>query len=373
MFHRLLLSAVCVFLSCNSCAHENHEHNINGHNNRKLEENSCAVAAGIPYWDQDRAFASFRQNVGLVDQIYVFWYNLGRDGKVHKYISAKENSKIIEYAHQHGTRVFALVANLPDDQREGEGDWDPRRVGRMLNSPAHRRFHIAELLALTERLPFDGIHIDYEALPANYRKKFTLFIRELSEALHKRNKQLAVAIHPKTSVNNPDEDNGSHAQDYAELAKYADQLHIMTYNEYTGSATPGPPASPGWVSRVLRYAVNEGDIPRNKLFFGIPLYAEVWEKRGKDYHQMDIDLTFNDIEKLEQRHGVREKWSEEYATPFITYRSTTGAKRIAWFENQKSVAHMLKLGSQLQICNIVLWRLGGEDSGVWQSLRQAGY
>jgi spore germination protein len=332
----------------------------------------CSVLGSVPYWAQEEAIASFDEHIDLIDTISVFWYNLGRDGKVRKYVMAAEDRTLIERAHRHGVKVLALVANLPDgDLADDQGTWDAARVGRVIGSEAARSAHVEDLMALTRRLNFDGIYLDYEALPGKYREDFTLFVKELSEALHAEDKTLAVALHPKTSEGNPLEDNGSAAQDWGALHAYADQLHFMTYSEHTAETTPGPVASIGWVERILRYAAVTRRVPPAKIYMGMPLYAQEWyQSPSGRYRGLEGDLVYQDVQQRKLEHHGTEKWSAKHASPYVVYRDQKHRKHVIWFENQRSSEEKLATGSELGICSLSLWRLGGEDPGFWDLVRE---
>lgn len=334
-------------------------------------EMSCNVVGGIPYWAQDEAMRSFEANRESIDAISMFWYHLDPQGEVLEYDQAEAKREIVEDAQEHGVKVLALVANLPDDEREGEGlTWDADRVARVIQFQKNRQAHIAELVALTRRMGFDGIHIDYEGLPEQYRGEFTLFIQQLGAALHEEDKMLAVALHAKTAEDDPSENNGSWAQDWAALQEHVDQLHFMTYSQHTGETEPGPVAALGWTEGVLRYAVKEVGIERSKVYMGLPLYAEGWhEKSSGEYRGEDEDLTFSDVQERKQAHGGKQDWSREHASPNLTYIDDEESERVLWFENGRSVARKLRMARELGVCNVALWRLGDEDPAIWRALR----
>lgn len=372
-FVRLSLLLSCVWILV---GHQTFSYSEQANHNRGMTADNvtCSVLGSIPYWDQKKAIESFRNNIDVIDYLSVFWYNLGPDGKIRNYIHAKEDQDLIKYAHKHGVKVFALIANLPDDQREGSGDWDSDRVGHILNSSQHRQTHINDILSLARRMNFDGILIDYEALPPKYRDVYSLFIKELAQALHANKKLLSIAIHPKTSKNNPIENNGSHAQDWSQLQHYSDQLHFMTYGEHTSGTGPGPIASPAWLQRVFNYAINERRVPSDKLYVGVPLYGEVWEqvKMGK-YRGLNIDLTFSHVKDLKNKYHGKEMWSDAFASPNLEYMNNEDRKRKIWFENLRSFDAKRLVWEEYGLCNLAFWRLGGEDPGVWSRLRELGY
>lgn len=342
------------------------------HSDEEPTLTSCRVLGWVPYWDQARAATSLREHVQTIDYVSLFWYYLDPKGEIREYEDAQVDRELIAFAREKGVQVFALVANLPDDQREGDSDWDPDRVGAVIGEPEDRAAHIEALVNLANELGVDGINIDYEALPGEYRSDFTAFIRGLAQALHAEGKLLAVALHPKTSETNPAEDNGSHAQDWEALAKYADQLHLMTYGEHNSGTHPGPIASPDWVESIVRYARNVRDVPSERLFVGIPLYAEAWEPVGEDgYRAARVDLTYTDIQRVRKSHRDGTLSSDTYDTPSFVFETRGGKERIVWFENRASVERKLAVGREFGVCNFAFWRLGGEDPKVWKSVERA--
>ncbi|MBI4128648.1 MAG: hypothetical protein HY460_01235 [Parcubacteria group bacterium] len=328
------------------------------------KKSTMTVFASIPYWDQARAFSSFQTHVTSIDYLSLFWYRLDPAGTIRTYDETEEDTAIIDFAHRNTVRVFGLVANLPDFT-EG-GTWDPARVWRVIETPETRRNHVSALVTLAEEKNFDGIHIDYEALPGEYRTAYTQFIQGLGNALHARGKMLAVALHPKTSETNPAEDNGSHAQDWKAIAPFVDQMHLMTYSEHELEGVPGPAASPEMITEVLAYAIEKNQLPREKIFFGVPFYGQEWaEPKPRAYRGIHGDRTFADVQTIRSRFKTTEFWHEPSKTPYLRY-AQKGEERIIWFENQKSVAAKLELAKKFGATAISLWRIGGEDPAIWK-------
>lgn len=323
-----------------------------------------SVLAWIPYWDQQKAFESFQKNVEVFDFISLFWYRIDQKGNIRTYDSTVEDQNIIEYAHQKNVKVLAVIANLPD-YTEG-GDWDWRRVDRVISSPNTRRKHIEDILKLLDEKKFDGINIDYEALRLQQRDDFSTFVEELSEALHQKDKLVGIAIHPKTSENNSEEANGSQAQDLARLSAAADQLYFMTYEEHYELSDPGPTGSLSWMKQVLGYAINDLGVDREKVFVGIPLYGYDW-----NVNQPSIKaggLEFNDVTKLLEQTESEVEWNPQEGESQFTYFNR-GSEHEVWFNDEKSVAAKLKLAKTLRVRSIGFWRLGGEDPDVWKTVR----
>lgn len=315
------------------------------------------VFGSIPYWDQERAFESFRNNVEAIDFVSLFWYYLTADGKIAKYEYAKEDQRILDFAKAHNVKVLALVSNLP----EGEGlDWDWKRVDGVIADPEQRARHIGDIVVLVEQKGFDGINIDYEDLQDTQTDDFSLFMKELGSALHEQGKILKVALHPRENNDH------THGQDWVAISQSADQLTFMTYDEHSQSGEPGPVASINWVRRTIEFALSLG-VPKEKIFVGIPLYGYDWATRKDGSFDTAKVLEYEDVASIMEVFGARLQFDEKSASPYLEY--TVGKKHIVWFENKKSFAAKLELARELGVGGIAFWRLGGENPAVWQTLQ----
>ena len=281
-----------------------------------------------------------------------------RDGSLTKYPFAFEDPAIINFAKLNNIKILAVVANLPSED-EG-GDWDPSRVTEIISNSESRNQHIADLIALAQKKNFDGINIDYEALPADQKANFTAFIKELSTALHKKGKILGVSLHPKISEGDPEYSNGSEAQDWVQLSKYADQLYIMSYDEHWNTSPPGPLASAPWFASVMIYAKQL--IPAKKLFSGVPLDGYNWGGSGKAR-----GVTYSDVKNLISKYKPKVIFDQISKTPHFSYREG-GVSHEVWYENVDSFKAKLNVLNNLGLSNLSFWPLGGEDTRIWKNL-----
>ena len=55
------------------------------------------------------------------------------------------------------------------------------------------------------------------------------------------------------------------------------------------------------------------------------------------------------------------------ALPYLRYRAD-GVDHEVWYEDAESIAAKLKLADAYGVGAVELWRLGGEDPGLWGSL-----
>ena len=320
------------------------------------------VKGSIPYWDQEKASDSFKQNISVFNYVNLFWYYLSPNGDVNKYEYANEDSSIIEFAHQNNVKVSAVITNLPE---YSGATWDSKRVESVISEPETRKTHIANIVTKLNELGFDGIIIDYESVHASAKENFSNFIRELSAELHSHRKELAVVLHPRTGERVKGEENGWF-QDWQMLAKYSDQLQIMAYNEHWDESDAGPIASAPWVKKIIEYA-QEKNIDTEKLFLGIPLYGYDWDKTSTD---KAVGLTFTDVKKLLAEFNAEEKWNDEFQSPYFAYTDNDGDEHEVWFENARSIAAKINLAKSYPLLGVTFWRLGNEDPDMWAILKE---
>ena len=318
------------------------------------------VKGAIPYWDQERAVSSFEENIEKINTISLFWYHIGADSDILKYDDAEEDESIIDHAHDKDVKVLAVITNLSDYTG---AEWDSDRVREIITDDEKRANHIEDIVELVEDKNFDGVNIDYEELDEDLEDEFSLFIEELSEKMDAKDKIVGVALHPKSGEDLPQEDNGSRAQDWKELARYADELYLMTYGEHWDNSAAGPIASLGWVEKKLIYLQSLG-VPLEKFYLGIPLYGEDW---NKDKEELGMGLTYTDVQNILDEYDPDVKWDDKQKSPYFFYEKE-GDTHEVWFEDARSVGEKIKLANKAGLGGVTFWRLGGEDSDIWKIL-----
>ncbi len=330
----------------------------------------CVVLVWLPYWDQARAFKSYQANRDIISHVSFFWFYIDNIGDIKTYRYAKPNRDMIAKVQQNGDKAYAIVANLPDlNPDHPEGNWNRDIVHQMLSSTETMDHHINHLVELAVEYNFDGINIDYENLRRADREDYTNFIARLSVALKQQQKELVIALHPKTAEFNPREDNGSHAQDWRALQEHVDQMHIMAYGEHYIGSKPGSIASADWLEDILDYLMQQ-NLDNSKFVIGLPLYSQLWKlKEDTVVKGIDKDMTFSDIIRLKTTYNGNSSYQSDTHSNRLKYTNTDGHPYVAYFENQQSIRAKLDIVRHRGLSNIAFWRIGGEDPGVWDAVK----
>jgi spore germination protein len=312
------------------------------------------LVAYVPYWDQERGFASLSHNLRMFDEVSPLWYAPAPDGAVT--LADPENTHIdlptVRMLQRRGIRVLPTVTNLRDE------DEAPAAVRALLHDPAAMRRHVRALVTLAVDNGYDGIDLDYESLLATDRSAYSALLGALSAALHAHGKLLTTSVHPKVSDAGYDQRN--QAQDFRAIGAAADEVRVMAYDYHWDTSPPGAVAPAGWVDHVVAWTVSQ--IPREKVVLGSVLLGYDWIGRNGTTidHQTASALAA-------QHHATIHRADDE--SPWFTYRDDGGRQHTVWWEDASSVAVKLGVARKYGLGGVFFWRLGGEDTAVWPAVR----
>lgn len=319
-------------------------------------EGQLFVLGSIPYWDQPRAFSMFQKHVDDTDALSLFWYRLDEDGTIGKYAYANEDMSIVQFAHDKGVKVFALIANLPDD-----GNWDSERVQKVIGSPEARRTHIEAIISLLDSKGYDGVNIDYEFLQDAQTEDYTAFINELGAALDERGKMLIVAIHTQQKGTE------TRGQDIPSLTG-ADYLGYMTYDQHYETSDPGANAEIAWMRDVLEYARSQG-VPMKKILLGIPLDGYDWANDHGEWHEAN-GVDYESALALAKQENAVLQYDAKVQAPYFEYTDDAGIAHQVWFEDVRSFEPKYNLAKEFGVGGLLPWKFGAEDERMYEVLQK---
>lgn len=298
------------------------------------------------WWGADTSsFNSMSQNTDVLKTIAPFWATLQNDGTITDR-GGNDHASVVKYAHQNNISALLLVNNAKQD-----GDDVP--IHTLLASQSLRAKAIDSLETYIKKYNLDGVNIDFEMVPAQDRDNLSAFMRELSARLKPQGYTISIDVFPKQDETN----DVAVAYDYAQLAKYADKIMIMTYDNHGAWSDAGPIADVRWVENTLKYALQF--IPKNKIYLGIASYGYDWSSKGVE------SLEYGPIMNLVQKFNAPIIWDEQSQSPHFSYTGPDGVKHQVWYENRESLKYKLNLVNKYDIAGAALWKLGEEDPGYW--------
>ncbi len=314
---------------------------------RALETNSAAkipenqdqeVYGFYVNWDEHSKI-SFNKNKESITTLVPEWMQVTPDLKVKSSI----DPSIVKEAEEHQIKVLPLVNNYID------GKWNSDVLHRLFTVPGAEDRFIEEMIFYVKANNFDGINIDFEAVKPSDRDHFTQFMSKVYKAFHKVDLMVTLDVPPNDE-----------SYDYASLAKYADRVIVMLYDQHYAMSEPGPVAQTHWVKENL----NQIDIPSEKLIAGLGTYGYNWEENSSE---PAAEMTFGDIMKMGREANLHINWSMEAGNPYLRYKQN-GKNHTVWFLDAATFYNQMNLALNSGSTGIAIWRLGSEDPSIWSFL-----
>lgn len=197
--------------------------------------------------------------------------------------------------------------------------------------------------------PYDGLQIDFEAIPSRDRDNFAGFLGQLKAGLGDRS--LSVALPARFTE-------AGDVLGYQRLAAIVDRVIVMAYDEHWSTSEPGPVASIDWCAKVASYALSK--IGPDKLVMGLPFYGRAWtDKRlARAYRHEGIASIIAD--RMVTSIG------REGGTPSFAYEETVAVT--VHYDDAASIASRLSMYGALGVRSAAFWRIGQEDPEAWRAL-----
>ena len=240
--------------------------------------------------------------------------------------------------------------------------WDRERGRLALKNSS---LLIPSLVNVIEQYDFDGINIDIENLNEEDRENYVSFVKALRQALPKEKTiSVAVAANPR----------GIHtgwqgSYDYSQLAKYADYLVLMAYDEHYEGGEEGAVSSISFFEKSIQYALKQMD--GNKLIVGVPFYGRYWKENELNG---GYGVTTQKIAELKQKYFFDEKYDEQTKSMIASIKIENewiNGKKLSlgnytfYYENKESMLAKIAMVKKYHLGGIAAWSLGQETKEIW--------
>jgi len=312
----------------------------------------CFAQEKIFYMSQRRekgGIASFKKNADKIDilapQFYAVSAKLqltgGLDANLKKIISQKK------------VKVMPLVTNAGFKQSV---------IHNLLADTMAQDAVIKSLVDAAKKDKYIGWQFDFENI--NYLDKdlYSAFVEKSAQSLQKNGLILSVAVSSR-SVDYEDTDafkNWGGAFDYARLAKAADFISLMTYDDPNSI---GPVASLPFINSVLSYVKDK--IPPEKLSLGIPLYNWGWS--SNPFKKITASGTYDGLLYIRSNFRHDLGFDEVLGASWLTYFWNNKQYQI-WYQDKQTFDDRLDVIKQNNFRGFSAWVLGIEDPGIWSAL-----
>ena len=290
--------------------------------------------------DANAYFADATANMTGVNVISPTWFYLtDTSGNIASIASAD----YVSQAHEKGLQVWGLIDNFTQEVSTTE----------TLSSTAARQNIISQLIQAAQDVGMDGINVDFESLSEDVGIHFLEFLRELSIECHKNNLVL--------SVDNPVPEDFTSHYDRAEQGRVVDYVIIMGYDEHYVGSEAGSVASLPWVEQGIQDTLDE--VPAERVINAIPFYTRLWRITGGNVTSEAIGM--DQAQQTIADNNVETYWDKTTSQNYGKYDIDNSTYQI-WLEDAQSVAEKVKLVSKYDLAGVSAWKLGFENSGIWQ-------
>jgi spore germination protein YaaH len=141
------------------------------------------------------------------------------------------------------------------------------------------------------------------------------------------------------------------------LLQSADLIMAMLYDQHWSASPPGAIASPDWVARNL--GVRVAEVGAARIVAAFPLYGYRWRRSA----ETEV-IGFDDARRLATMTN----------TPLVRDLSSTTLRASSpegweiWVSDHVLLETLVREARELGVRTFALWRLGLEDSAVWESI-----
>ena len=277
-------------------------------------------------------------------------------------ISSLASSTYVNYAHQLGLEVWALVDNFNNNVDQME----------LLSHTSARENLVNQLISEALTSGVDGINVDFEQIPTDVGEHYIQFIRELSVKCRINHLVLSVDNYVPKGYNEH-----YHRKEQGIVADY---VIIMGYDEhFAGSYEAGSVASYNYVKEGIEETIK--NVPANKVINAVPFYTRLWkevpkteeeleEQKGTEAGLYDMKVTSEALGMSAALSRVTDAgaeitWNDEVKQNYAEWSGDDGATYKIWLEDASSLEAKLQLMKENNLAGTAAWKLGFETSDIW--------
>ncbi|MDR6342394.1 spore germination protein YaaH/cellulose synthase/poly-beta-1,6-N-acetylglucosamine synthase-like glycosyltransferase/peptidoglycan/xylan/chitin deacetylase (PgdA/CDA1 family) [Filimonas zeae] len=306
--------------------------------NSPLFSDSLGIrAAFYVAWDAQSYF-SLRRNITKVNLVIPEWFFLD---PVADTLVTNIDTRAFSLIKKSGVKVMPMLTNFITDKFRGDV------VHRILHSPAKKARLINDISRFLLANHMQGVNIDFEDLVEETNEPLALFQQELYEALHAK----GLLVTQDVACFNED-------YDYPTLAKYNDYLFLMAYDEFSTNSAPGPVSSQKWIEAAVDHIAKQ--LPSQKIVLCIAGYGYDWPK-GSDA----ATVTYQEALSIARERKANIDFDNNTYNITYSYVDENNIPHTVFATDAATNFNTLRFATEYGLAGTALWRLGSEDSRIW--------
>lgn len=311
--------------------------------NSSLFSDSLGIrAAFYVAWDA-QSFFSLKRNISKMNLVMPEWFFLDPKGDS---VYTNIDERGFDVIKASGVRVMPMMTNNVKSVFRGD------IVHRIINDPVKKNKLINDLVKLIKKYGFVGINIDFEELIETKNEVLTNFQKELYTRFHKEGLLVSQDVMPFN------ED-----YDYKSLGKYNDYLFLMAYDEHSGDTKPGPISSQKWIEAAVDQLAKK--VSPQKIVLCLAAYGYDWVKGGQG-----TDVTYQQALVIARESEGKVKYNNDTYNLSYQYWDDNDKEHEVQFTDAATNFNTVRFATEYPLAGTALWRLGSEDSRLWDFYNQ---
>ncbi|RXK80781.1 polysaccharide deacetylase family protein [Filimonas effusa] len=306
--------------------------------NSNLFSDSLGIrAAFYVAWDAQSYF-SLKRNISHVNLIIPEWFFIDPNADT---LTTNIDGRALELVKKAGVKVMPMLTNFAGDKFRGDV------LHRIFHDPAKQTRLVNDIAKVLLKNSFHGVNIDFEELTESNNEPLTAFLHELHDTLQLKN----LLVTQDVACFNED-------YDYPNLAKYNDYLFLMAYDEFSAESQPGPVSSQKWIEAAVTHITRM--LPREKVVLCIAGYGYDWRA-----HEKGQPVTYQEALSVARRYGADIRFEGDSYNLRYDYKDDDSIPHTVFCTDAATNFNTLRFATEYGLAGTALWRLGSEDSRLW--------
>jgi cellulose synthase/poly-beta-1,6-N-acetylglucosamine synthase-like glycosyltransferase/spore germination protein YaaH/peptidoglycan/xylan/chitin deacetylase (PgdA/CDA1 family) len=289
------------------------------------------------------SYTSLEQNISRLNLVFPEWFFLDPNADT---LTVDVDKKALDIMKKGGIKILPILSNNINQVFRGDV------VHRILNNPAKRTRLINDILRRIDEYKLDGINVDFEELQEKKNEVLVSFQKELYEKMHARSLLVTQDVTPFNDDYN-----------FAELAKYNNYVVVMAYDQYSETTQPGPICHQKWIEGAVDDIAKR--IPSTKIILALAGFGYDWKMDDNDKVLSARSISYQDALTMALSFDGKILFDNDSYNLHFSYDDDNGFTHQVHFTDAATTFNSMRFAVESGLSGVALWRLGSEDSRMW--------
>ncbi|MGI8431068.1 MAG: glycosyltransferase [Chthoniobacterales bacterium] len=295
---------------------------------------------GDPY-----SFASLEQHAAQITHLCPEWMAMV-NGMGDLQIDS--DNRLPKLAAAHGIALLPLLTNLLGDA------WQPEAIENLANAPGPRQQRFFQnVLATLRNAHAAGVVLDWQDVDPAYTDQIATLVSNLADALHHDGRELWICVNPGEPLDLSDSD---------KVIEKTDRFVALLYDETSEDEAPGALSSRPWFDGWLDTLVDGA--AAQQWVIGLGSYGYDWTKGQLRADQISFAEAMSRASYADAPGFTA--GAPDYS-PTFSY-DDGGDEHTVSFLDATTFYNQLRAARQKKVGGFAVFRLGTEDSAIWDVL-----